>query len=109
MCCTFGQKVLLYNKQKKKSENFTFGSNVFIRLEKFICLINEDNGGNDLVEPKRGIKYSDMKFDFDLNLRKIMNNNMNETIRLAVTDKCNVISEENIGDDDNVIGFEANI
>jgi len=84
-------------------------SNVFVSLKKVICLINEGDGGNDLVETKRGIKYSDMKFDFDLNLRKIMNGNINEPIRLTVTDQFNVISEENICDDADVIGFEANI
>ena len=50
-----------------------------------------------------------MKFNFDLNLRKIMNINMNGPIRLTVTDPCNVISEENIGDDEDVIGFESNV
>ena len=84
-------------------------SNIFIRLEKVICLVNEGDGGNDLVETKRGIKHSDMTFDFDLNSRNHMTNNINKTIRLTVTDKFNVISEENIGDDDDVIRFEANI
>ena len=72
-------------------------------------MINEDDESNDLVETKREIKHSGIKFDFDVNLRKIMNDNMNETIRLTVTDKFNVIFEENVDDDDDVIGFEANI
>ena len=46
--------------------------NVFLRLEKVICLINEGEGANDLVETKRGPKNNGMKFDFAQNLRKIM-------------------------------------
>jgi len=46
--------------------------NVFLRLEKVICLINEGDGANDLVETKRGVKNKSMKFDFAENLRKIM-------------------------------------
>ena len=37
-----------------------------------ICLINEGEGANDLVETKRGPKNNSMKFDFAQNLRKIM-------------------------------------
>ena len=47
-------------------------NNVFIRLQKVLCLINEGDGGNDLVETKRGVKNKDLKFDFESNLRKIM-------------------------------------
>ena len=36
---------------------------VFTRLEKVICLIKEEQGANDTVEEKRGIKYENMKFD----------------------------------------------
>ena len=62
-----------------------------------------------MVETTRGIKNSDMKLDFNLKLRKIMNNNIHEPLRLTVTDPFNVISEESIGDDDDVIRFEANV
>ena len=37
-----------------------------------ICLINERDGANDLVETKRGVKNKNIKFDFAANLRKIM-------------------------------------
>ena len=47
-------------------------NNVFIRLQKVLCLINEGDGGNNLVETKRGVKNKDLKFDFESNLRKIM-------------------------------------
>ena len=46
--------------------------NVFLRLEKVLCLISEGDGANDLVETKRGVKNKNLKFDFDANLRKIM-------------------------------------
>ena len=36
---------------------------VFTQLEKVICLIKEEQGANDTVEEKRGIKYENMKFD----------------------------------------------
>ena len=84
-------------------------TNVFARLEKVICLINEGDGGNDLVETKRGTKYSDMKFNFDMNLRKIMKDNTNETMRLTVTDNLNVNTDDNIADDEDVINFQVNI
>ena len=60
-------------------------SNVFKRLEKVICLINEGDGGNDLVESKRGIKHEDMKFDFDSNLRKIMNDDDEANTAITLT------------------------
>jgi len=42
---------------------------VFSRLEKMLALIIEGKGGNDCVEDKRGVKYQDLKFDFNLNTR----------------------------------------
>ena len=42
-------------------------TNVFKRLEKLLCLINEGEGGNDLVELKRGKKNRNLKFDLILN------------------------------------------
>ena len=38
--------------------------NIFKILEKVLCFINEGEGGNDLVESKRGEKNRDLKFDF---------------------------------------------
>ena len=84
-------------------------TNVFTRLEKVICLINEGDGGNDLVETKRGTKYSDMKFNFDMNLRKIMKDNANETTRLTVTDSLNVSADDNVADDEDMINFQVNM
>jgi hypothetical protein len=46
-------------------------SNVFGKLHNIICLINEGDGGNDLVEEKRGPTNADMKFDFEANSVKI--------------------------------------
>ena len=60
-------------------------TNVFKRLEKVICLINEGDGGNDLVESKRGVKNEKMKFDFDRNLRKILNDDEDENETITLT------------------------
>ena len=46
-------------------------SNVFTKLQHFICLINKGNGGNDLVEEKKGPSYANMKFNFEANNMKI--------------------------------------
>ena len=46
-------------------------SNVFTKLQNVICLINEGDGGNDLVEENRGPRHADMKFDFEANSVKI--------------------------------------
>ena len=46
-------------------------TNVFAKLHNIICLINEGDGGNDLVEEKRGPTNADMKFDFEANSVKI--------------------------------------
>ena len=40
---------------------------VFMKLEKIICLINEGDEGNDLVEMKREKTNATMKFDFKVN------------------------------------------
>ena len=45
-------------------------SKVFKRLKKVLCLINEGEGGNDLVETQRGPKI-DLKFDYGKNLEMI--------------------------------------
>ena len=39
-------------------------SSVFKRLEWVVCLINEGEGSNNLVETKWGVKYVDIKFYF---------------------------------------------
>ena len=46
-------------------------SKVFIKLKKVICLINNGNGGNDLIEDMRGKRHADMKFGFVTNAAKI--------------------------------------
>ena len=46
-------------------------SSVFKKLKNIICLINEGDGGNDLVEDKRGKKHANMKFDFISNAANI--------------------------------------
>ena len=46
-------------------------TNAFKRLEKVLCLINEGECGNDLVELKRGKKNRDLKFDIILNQTNI--------------------------------------
>ena len=48
-------------------------SKVFNRLEKVLGLINEDEGGNDLVETKRGPRV-ESKFDFYKNWENIQSN-----------------------------------
>lgn len=40
-------------------------------------MINGGDNGNNLVETKRGIKNTDMKFEFDINLQQIMQSNNN--------------------------------
>lgn len=57
-------------------------SNVFTRLQIAVCLINTGDGGNDLVETKRGIKHADIKFVFQLSLRNVMNDGEDESFRL---------------------------
>ena len=46
-------------------------NNVFTKLHNIICLINDGDGGNDLVEVKRGPSNAGMKFDFEANKIKI--------------------------------------
>ena len=60
-------------------------------------MINEGDGGNDLIESKRGIKHENMKFDFDTNLRKIMNDDEeeNEAITLTTIIPRNQITDDN--------------
>ena len=40
---------------------------IFNRLERVLILTNEGEGGNDLVESKRGKSNKDIKFDYELN------------------------------------------
>ena len=44
---------------------------VFLKLEKITCLINEGDGGNDLVEVKRGKANANIEFDFKANEVKL--------------------------------------
>ena len=44
---------------------------VFKRIGKVLALINEGEGGNDLVESKRGIKHEGLNFDYDLNAKNL--------------------------------------
>ena len=46
-------------------------TNIFTKLEKIICLINEGDGGNDLVEMKRGKSNANMKIYFKANNGKL--------------------------------------
>ena len=46
-------------------------TNLFKRIEKVLYLINEGEGGNDLVESNRGEKNRDLKFDLILNQTNI--------------------------------------
>ena len=41
------------------------------RLENILCLTSKGEGGNDLVESKRGKKNCDLKFDLMLNTANI--------------------------------------
>ena len=40
---------------------------VFERLNNVLCLINDGNGSNDLVETKRGVQNRNMKMDWNNN------------------------------------------
>ena len=73
--------------------------NVFLRLEKVLCLISEGDGANDLVETKRGVKNKNLKFDFDANLRKIMQTT-NEYLTQDDSDN-NIDGNEIVFDDQN--------
>ena len=46
---------------------------VFKRLEKVLCLINEGQGSNDLVETKRGSRV-ELEFDYYKNWENIQSN-----------------------------------
>ena len=48
-------------------------SKVFKRLEKVLCLINKGEGGNDLVETKRGPR-AELKVDYYKNWENIQSN-----------------------------------
>ena len=48
---------------------------VFDRIERVLILINEDKGGNDLLETKRGKEHANIKFDFNLNAQNISSAN----------------------------------
>ena len=50
-------------------------TSVFNRIKRVLTLINEGEGGNDYVESKRGIKYENMKFDYNLNAEHLSKNN----------------------------------
>ena len=49
-------------------------TNVFDRIKRVLNLINEGEGGNDYVETKRGVKFENMKFDYNLNTEHMSNN-----------------------------------
>ena len=49
-------------------------TNVFERIKRVLSLINEGEGGNDYVESKRGVKFENLKFDYNLNAKHIANN-----------------------------------
>ena len=70
---------------------------VFDCLEKVVILINEGEGGNDLVETKRGKKHADITFGFTLNASNVKKVNRNV---VAIEDNDNVeIPIENVNSD----------
>ena len=49
-------------------------TNVFERIKRVLSLINEGEEGNDYVESKRGVKFENTKFDYNLNTEHMSNN-----------------------------------
>lgn len=67
-------------------------------------MINKVNDWNKLVDTKRGITNTDIKFDLDVNLQKITNEN-NHGLTNAITNM-NKNSNDADGDDNDVIRFK---
>ena len=44
----------------------------FDRINRVLTLINEGEGGNDYVESKLGLKYENLKFDYNLNTEYVL-------------------------------------
>ena len=49
-------------------------TSVFGRFKRVLTLINEGEGGNGYVESKHGVKYENMKFNYNLNAEYLSNN-----------------------------------
>ena len=81
--------------------------NVFKRNEKVLCLINEAEGGNDLVESKSGEKNCDLKFDLVLNTANISKLEKGVVVNADVEEDTIDLRLENNGKE--MIGFNGAI
>lgn len=68
---------------------------VFDKIKRVLIFIIKGNGENDLVKTKRGVEHADVKFDFILNSKNILEAN-----------KYTIVMED---EDDDVIQMDVEI